>query len=136
MNFNGFACQRAYELFLGGLDPEQAHAAAAALEEGLPSTVKCEFDDRATQPGHCLDGHTHKLKLTVDIQDGATITRENGAPLTLHLCTEGADLTIIVGLQAVRQLRQMLSWADGHTVGLPGRMPDGRPVLLPDVYRG
>jgi hypothetical protein len=56
-----------------------------------------------------------KLKYTVDLREGrVAITRENSAPLTLHLSTDDADVTLIAGIHTIRQLRQILAGADGQ----------------------
>jgi hypothetical protein len=81
--------------------------------------------------------NTEKHKFTMDLRDDrAAVTWEIGAPLTLHLSTGEVDLTLVVGPHAIRQLRQMLSWADGHPAVPQGPILDGWAQLPPETYWG
>ncbi len=57
-----------------------------------------------------------KRKVTVDTREApAVVTWENSGPdLIFRLCTGEADYTFIASPEVIRQIRQMLSWADGH----------------------
>jgi hypothetical protein len=89
-------------------------------------------------PGVVARPVTEKVNLTLDLQDDSSsvVTWENCAPLTLHLSTGGTDLTLILGSNALRQLRQCLSWAAGQPAELPRPVPNGPSVLSPEPYLG